>query len=266
MERPSTESIIRGSVIAVAALAVIAAPVILFTLYGNEGLQAASIITSGLLSLTLIVLYFQQYNLLDRQTELMKQEFETSLAIRGLVYADEDEIYVDLRNVGRGTIRYVYLRSELISDTGSLTVKPARYQLSAVEDDTRSLPGFCEAREFKGEVKMTVEDPENDRENRYPFRFVSGKLVDEGIVEGTIRLTLETVDETQQSDEDYGEFVIAEQEIDLGSIEEEEVEAEDVEMDTIVRRQSNTLSGGLRPIYGSSTDIVPRNSAFFNPD
>ncbi|HET7325376.1 MAG TPA: hypothetical protein VFJ06_13700 [Halococcus sp.] len=242
-----------------AAVLVIAAPPILFDIYGNAGLQAASIVTSGLLSLALIVLYFQQYNVLDRQTELMEQEFESQIALPRRITAEEDTIYINLGNMGRGTIRYVDLKSEIISDTGPVSVKPGLSPLSAIEDGSKSIPGFCDIKEFKGTVKMLSG---NGEDRRYPFRYFSDELVAAEIEKCTIRLTLEMIDETQQSSEDHDEFEIAEQELDLGEIVEHEIPSEDGETKTIKAPQSNTLSEAIKPKYPQ--DIIPRDSPFFD--
>ena len=68
---------------------VVGSPPVLFYNFGSPGLRAASIITSGILSLSLVFLYFQQYDMLDRQTTLMEREYDTSIAVRGQVFADE---------------------------------------------------------------------------------------------------------------------------------------------------------------------------------
>lgn len=242
-----------------AAVLVIAAPPILFNTYGNAGLRAASIVTSGLLSLTLVVLYFQQYNVLNRQTELMEQEFESSIAYRGPVTAEEDTIYIKLSNAGRGAIRYVYLESEIVSDTETVSVKSGRTQLSAVEDGSKSLHEFCDAKEFEGKVRVLSGEDEN---RNYPFKFISAKLMAAEIENCTIRLSLEIIDETQQSGKDPDEFEIAEQELDLGGIVEDEIELENGETKTIETAQSNSLSEAIKPKYPQ--DIIPRDSPFIN--
>jgi hypothetical protein len=258
----SNDHIIRGVIIGVTAILVIVAPIILFHLYGNAGLQAVSIVTPGLLSLALVVLYFQQHKLLDQQTQLMEQEFESSIALRGSVTAADDTVYLKLRNVGRGAIRYVYLQSEMISDTKPMSLKPGRYQLRTVENGSMSLPGFCEAREFKGKVRMILEDEERETDDSRPFRFISPRLAEAGIEKCTIRLTLNVVDETDHIHNDYHEFEIAEQEIDIGGIEEHKYETKDGETKTIEVHASKSLSEAIKPIYPQ--DIVRRDLPFFD--
>ena len=254
MDWPDTEVQIRTIAVIIAASAVIAAPPILFNLYGNEGLQAASIVTTGLLTLALVVLYFQQYTVLSRQTQLMEQEFESVVAYSGQITAEDDTIYIDIRNAGRGAIRLIYLRSEVVSDTGSLKIKPGYDQLSPVEGDSKYLPGFCDLREFKGRIRMTIE--EGERFN-YPFRYISGRLAEEGIECCTVQLTLEIFDETAGANDEPEEFQIAEQEVEMGELEEYEIEQEG-KTQTFKQYESRTFTeaiGPMRPV-----DVMPRDS------
>lgn len=248
----------RRLIVGLAAIVIIAAPPVLFILFGDPGLLGASVVTTGLLTLALVVLYFQQYTVLDRQTELMKRDYESSIAVAGQITAEDDYVYMDLKNAGRGAIRYMYLKSEVISDTGPVSLEPGHYQLRAVEDGETSLPGFGGPREFKGRVKIVYQSDEHDEKRSFPFKFITDPLAKAGIEECTIRLTLQIVDEITQDEEDITEFEIAEQELELVGKQEKEIETE--EGDTEVREivVSTPLSEGITP--RRPQDIVPRDS------
>lgn len=258
MDRSDTESIVKGSVIIAAAAAVIAAPVVLFNRFGDTGLQAASIITSGLLSLVLIVLYFQQYTVLNRQTQLMKQKYETAISYKHHLTAEDDTLYIEIRNVGRGTIQIMYLKCEIISDTGTLNVKPGHDQLSAVEDGSKSLTGFSELREFKGTIGMALRG-EDDEHRDYPFKHISNRLAAEGVETCTVRITLEIFDETEETSTEPEQIQIAEQEVEMGGLQEYEFE-KDGETKTLQQYESRSFSEAIRRIPPGG--IAPRDSPY----
>ena len=256
------ESKTKVGAVAAAASLIISAPIVLYRYFGDTGLQVASIVTTGLLTLALVTLYFQQYTVLDRQTQLMRQDFESELAYRGQITVEEDTIYINLRNIGRGAIRFIYLKSEIISDTGSLDVTPGRTQLSAVDNGSASLPGFSDVREFKGRVRFLL--GEEDEERSYPFKFIPDKLAREGIEECRIRLTLSIVDETTESDDDIKEFQIVEQDLELGGIKKKEEEMEDGETKVIEYVDSTELEDAIKGVYPQ--DMVPRDHPLFDFD
>ena len=239
---------------------VVGSPPVLFYNFGSPGLRAASIITSGILSLSLVFLYFQQYDMLDRQTTLMEREYDTSIAVRGQVFADEDTIYLTLRNTGRGAVRNIYLRSEIVSDTKPIEAMAGYYQLRTVNGDQRFLPGFSGAMDFKGDVRIGTFDP-RDEERHIRFEHFTHQLAVEGIRECTVRLTLEIIDETDQSYESPDEFQIAEQDVKLRVIEKEDREPDATESERTLPT-STYFSEGIPPEFPS--EVMPRNNGLID--
>ena len=258
MDWPDTEVQIRTIAVIIAASAVIAAPPILFNLYGNEGLQAASIVTTGLLTLALVVLYFQQYTVLSRQTQLMEQEFESAISYKPHLTAEDDTLYIEIRNVGRGTIQIMYIKSEIISDTGTLNVKPGYDQLSDVEDGSKSLTGFSGLREFKGTIGMALSDKDDEYQD-YPFKHISSRLAAEGIQTCTVRITLEIFDETEETNREPEQVQIAEQDVGTGDLQRYDFEKEG-ETKTLQQYESRSFSDAINRIPHDG--IAPRDSSY----
>ena len=192
----------------------------------------------------------------------MERDFESSLAHRGIVTAEKDTVYVNLRNVGRGTIQYVYLRSEIVSNTGSVNLEPGRFQMRRVEDDTRSLDSFCELSEFEGEVMMLIEDNDRGEIFRRPFRYIAGELLKEDIERCTLSLTLEIVDEIQGRDERLKEIPLAKQEVRVSRKEEQTFETDGSKEELQEVTYPNSVSKGLGPNFATDADILPRGSPF----
>ena len=125
-------------------LGVIAIPPVLNYLFPEAGLEAASVIVSGLLSLALVFLYFQQHAMLERQTDLMRREYDTYLFTTNQVHAKGNTVYTSVRNAGRGYIRAIWLKSEVVSNTGSLECEPGFSQMKTVEGGERMIPGLSD--------------------------------------------------------------------------------------------------------------------------
>lgn len=203
--------------VGVAVLGIFALPLVLFCLYGRLGLEAASVMITGILTLSLVLLYFQQYKVLEGQSALMERDYQSAVVKRGPVVAKEDEVTVQLENQGRGTVQQMYLRSEIASSTGSLVLSPGR-SLLASDDDSLTLSPFSELTEFTGTVNLVWET--DDDERVLPFSYFTSRLLRRGIETCVIELTLEIIDEGTVDKESIKEFTIAEQEVDFSVSEE----------------------------------------------
>lgn len=267
-----------------AAIGVILGPIVLYWKDGEAGLQVASVVISGLLTLALVVLYYQQYSVQNEQTnlmekqqavqerqtdimgqqqtihekqaELMERDYESSVARIGQITAKEDYIYIILKNGGRGTIQQMYLRSEIVSNTGSLEIEPGVSQVSAAEGQDSTLPAFSPPKKFKAKVNFT-QPRESGKKSVLSFRYFANSLGQEGVEECTIRLTLEIIDENTRSDEDVIEFEIAEQEVTTSEIVEREVSSKEGESNTFAIPQKTQLEDAIK--LKQPQDILPHD-------
>lgn len=243
--------------ILLATVSIIAIPPALNFAFPIVGLDTASIIISGLLSLILVILYFQQYRLLDRQTSLMEREYSSTVARRGQIFADGDAIYLSLRNTGRGTVRTILLRSEVVDDIEAVENSAGYYQLRTVNGDRRSLPGHSDIEHFEGQVRIGSYNNQGE-EMHERFEHFSSDLARAGIGKFTVRLTLEIVDETDQAYESPEEFQIAEQEVELESRKQPASESEPGKSEESVHFLPTEFSEGLPEIFPQ--DVMPRNN------
>ena len=218
------------------------------------GLDTASIVIPGFLSLLLVFLYFQQYRLLDRQTSFMEREYSSTIARRGQIFADGDTVYLSLRNTGRGTVRYIFLRSEVVDDIEKVENSAGYYQLRTVDGDRRSLSGHSNIEHFEGQVQIGGHNNQGEEIHKR-FEHFSSDLARAGIGKCTVRLTLEIIDETDQAYESPEEFQIAEQKMELISRKQSASESEDDESEESVYFVPTKFSEGLPPIFPQ--DIMP---------
>jgi hypothetical protein len=231
----------------IAVVTIIGLPIILFCVFGNTGVEMASIIVTGLLTLALVHLYFQQYRVLDTQTKIMERNYKSDLGVKGQIYAEDDKLFINLRNMGRGAIKTIYLKTEITSDTGKLTIEPGHKQLLRSDDKSAPLPPFSDVHEYVGEVRMKY--PNEDPPNVLPFSYFSGRLYGHGIKSCTIKITLEIIDEATIDKDHIDEMVIAEQELDLS------------ENDDTEKGSSKKLSDVIKP--EAPQDILPKNDPVF---
>lgn len=230
------------------ALAIVVLPIIFYLAAGESIIDLFSVITTSLLSLALVVLYFQQATLLDKQTELMHRDYQSALSKRGRLVADEDEITVELKNTGRGKVRRVYLKSEIVSDTGDLDVAFGRVPMKNVENDSRELQPDSDFERFSGRVTFRILSSESlDEERGLPFKMVSRMLSEEGFSSCTLKLTLEILDEGIIEEEFSYEIEVAEQELHFKEPRELESEGE--------IPQATSVEEGIESMWSSTQDI-----------
>ncbi|MDG5759391.1 hypothetical protein QA600_08555 [Natronococcus sp. A-GB1] len=302
MNLPDLSTRQQMTLIGVAAFLIITVPDLIYMWHGESGLQSTSISISGLLTLALVVLYFQQYSTQSKQTdlmedqqsvqkrqtsimedqqsiwerqaeimdqqrsiqetqnELMERRLDSSVARVGEITADGDKIHLSLKNSGRGAVKLMYLRSEIIGDTGSVEVEPGYSQLTAVEGDS-SLPPFSPPKEYKARVEIGQTGLDG-RVKGYPFKKISGDLseaqMEEDIGELKVRFTLEINDENTRPEdfETVKEFELGEQEI---RVPEEERHKRDG--DDLVVPQSQTFSESIKlVITPGATNILPEDT------
>ena len=264
------------------AVILVLAPIVVYRIAGEIGLQIASVAISALLTYTLAVLYYHQYSaqseqtdimeeqqavqerqtsimeqqqtIDEKQTELMERDYESSVARIGQVTAKGDYVYITLKNAGRGTVQQMYLRSEIVSDTGSLDIEPGWSQVTAVEGKDSTLPGFSPPKEFKAKVLFT-QPWEPGKRGLFPFRYVANSLAHEEISECTLHLTLRIVDESTRTEEDIIELEIADQEVTIPELVERPVE--EGEPETFEIAPKTRLEDAIKLI--SPQDILPHD-------
>lgn len=258
---PDRSTVVRGisAVIVLISLigaiaAIVSLPVV-YQEFGEAGIQGSSVVATGLLSLALVVLYFQQYSIQERQTDLMEQRYQSWVDQVGVITTDRDYVYMNLKNAGRGAAQEVFLRTEIVGDTGSVEIEPGVSPLTAVEGDS-SLQAFSPPREFKGKVSFS--QPGDDK--TYPFTRIVDSLSRVGIEEATVRFTLEITDENTDSGETKERW-ITDKGVELPEPEEHELEAEDGETLDKMGVPSTTFSEALKPdLTSESPNILRRDS------
>lgn len=233
------------------AIAIILVTGGLYGIAGEVGLQIASIVISGFLTLALVVLYYQQYSVQskqtdimddqqavqekqtdimeqqqtinEKQTKLMERDYESSVAQIGQITAEGDYIYLSLNNAGRGIVQKIYLRSEIVSDMGSIDIEPGKSQVTTVEGNDSTLPGVSPPKDFKAEVQF-IKPRESGEEGLFLFKYFTTLLAQEEISKCTICLTLEIFDENTRAEDDIIEREIANQELTIPELVTEEVQ------------------------------------------
>ncbi|AGB36711.1 hypothetical protein [Natronococcus occultus] len=123
---PDRSAVVRWVSTATVGLAVLGAIVAIVSLpfvyreFGEAGIQASSVVTTGLLTLALIVLYFQQYSTQSKQTdlqrsqkEIMQVQYEPQIRIHGATFT-ETEVSLVLSNGGNGSAENIRIRCDLL--------------------------------------------------------------------------------------------------------------------------------------------------------
>jgi len=237
-----------------AFLSVIFAPLMIYSEYGIEGIEVASVIITGLLTLSLVVLYFQQYTILEKQTQLQHREYQSSLTKIGTIVADDDTLTFKLKNKGRGKIKHIFLKSEIISGTSELDISFGRVKLKDKKSGSTELSSDSEVREFEGKPNFRVLNW-NNPDRHYTFKFISSRLSRQEINSCTIQLTLEVVDESILEGQFSQEIEIAKQEIQLEGKQQKEITNQHGEKEKREYITSTTIEEGLDSDYSSNNDI-----------
>lgn len=233
--------------------AIVLLPIILYFFFGGVGVEIFSIIATSLLTLALVVLYFQQSTILDKQTELLHRDYQSALVKRGTTVADDDTIRFKMRNAGRGKVRNMFLKCELTSDTGAVDVDYGRVRVQSVEDSSNEIQPDSEWKDYEAEVRFRIPSIETtDDERGFPFKMLIKQLSHEGINSMTLKLSIEVIDEgIVEGDFSYTN-TIAEQEIEVPEPVTKEIDGEER-----TRHVSMSLEEVLGSNYSSSRDINP---------
>jgi len=245
---------IGGLAILVAFVSILIGPMLVYSEYGREGIEVSSVIITGLLTLSLVILYFQQYSILEKQTELQHREYRSSLAKRGTIVADGDNLTFRLQNKGRGKVVSMFLKSEITSDTGELDIGFGRTQLKSKETPSTELSPDSRIKEYVAEANFRVLNWK-DSKRHYPFRFISSRLSRQDINSCIIKLTLEVVDESIVEGQFSHEFEIARQELQIKSGKEKEITSKEGDTEKRMYYSSTTIEEGLDSDYKSQNDI-----------
>lgn len=199
----------RNVCLVITGLVILITPFALGVIFGTGAVSAASAGISGVLSLSLIVLYYQQSQIQQRQIQLLERDFESDVSVQPPVFAEEDEVRFGVRNNGRGAVKRMYLSSELVGDIGDLKLEPGWTHLKTVDSEEVFLESFSKMRKFKATVKLA--NPEDD--GARPFKWASLKILQSNVDSVTLKLTLEIIDEETRKEEHIKEIEIAEREI-----------------------------------------------------
>lgn len=235
--------------VVIAILVIVSLPIGLSMTIGRLALDVFSVITTSLLSLGLVLLYFQQSRMLDKQTELVRRDYMSRLQRRETLIADEDNINIQLKNKGRGKVHRMFLKSEIVSDTGNLDIGFGRVNMESVESGSLEIPPHSDYNEFTGEVRFRMRSSDKfDDDRGFPFQYISSKLSQEGFSSCTLKLTLEIIDEGTIDEKD--EVEIAKQEMYFNEPEIRETAEGEIE-----RHRATKLEEAIESDYSSEQDI-----------
>lgn len=233
---------------------VIAFPMVLFLVIGAAGVQVFSVIVTSLLTLALVVLYFQQYSILDRQTALMSRDYQSVLTKYGTAIADGDEVRVRLKNSGRGKVRRLFLKSEIVSPTGNLQLGYGRVTMKGVDDGSIEIPPESDIQDYVGQVRFRVlNHAEYDPDRWFQFSNISRMLSGCGIDTVRLKLSLEVIDEGIVDDEFSQTIEIVDQEL---SLQPPTTRVTNGEETTVPR--STSVEDGIESRYSSTQDLNRR--------
>lgn len=185
---------LRRLAILLAVLTIVISPILVYSSFGNTGVEILSVIVGSLLTLALVILYFQQYSILEKQVELRHREYRSALSKAGTIVANDDTIYIKLKNKGRGKVTRMFIKSEILSETGDIDIGFGRNILKNVETDSTELEPNSDFQEFKAQVTFTILSSDHP-DRGYPFKYITNQLSRIGITSCTLQLTLEVVDE-----------------------------------------------------------------------
>lgn len=180
---------VRVAVVVAATLAV-ALPLALYQWLGAGAVLAYSAVATGLLAVAVVALSLQRAERVDGHASPADRPPRSALSKLGTAVAEGDEVRVRLRNAGAGTVRRLYLVSE-VTAPASIELAPGRVTMVDVEGGGVDLPPGSGYRTFAGEVRIRV--PDREPEAR-PFREVARLLSAEGVETVRLELAVEVVD------------------------------------------------------------------------
>lgn len=93
-------------------------PIFLLSLLGRTTIEATGVVFSLILTGSLVYLYKQQKDILDKQGSLMEIRYEPRLRIENVSYS-ENKIQLKLSNGGNGPIENLHLRCDLYTKSNS---------------------------------------------------------------------------------------------------------------------------------------------------
>ena len=232
--------------------AIIILPMIIYFFYGRIGIEIFSVIVTSLLTFALVILYFQQYRILGKQTKLMHRDYASALVKKGSIIANDDTVQIKIRNAGQGKIRRMYLKCEITSDTGDVDTGYGRVPIQSVEDGSPEVEPESEWKDYEAEVRFRIPSIKNTDDDRgFPFKMLTHKISQEGIDSIVLKLTIEVIDEAIiEGDFSYTNN-IAEQEVEVPGPVTQEIDDEEQ-----TRHVSTSLEDSLgSDTYSSSRDI-----------
>jgi hypothetical protein len=241
-------------IIVIGVFVIIGAPLILYSEFGTDAIQISSVVVSGLLSISLVALYYQQYGILKKQTQLQNREYESSLTQRGKVVANDNSIIIELKNKGRGKAKNIFLKSQITSDTDDLDIGFGRQRMSNAHKGTTELEPRSDFEEFRCESRFRVLSSENP-ERSYSFKYISRRLSSRGLDSCRIRLIIEVQDESLIEGQFAQTEEIAHQKIIFNEPETVELPNDEGDMEEKKQFPATTIEEGLESAYSANEDI-----------
>lgn len=150
---------------------------IAYVVFGLPGLAALGIVTVGSLVWLLAGLSYIQSQHLEANGERLETDLSSIPLQQGPAIVDDNEVFVELGNGGRGEIQAIHLEVTVHGEFDEFDLGPGRTALTPVESDKESVPlrPFGPYREFSATAKVGVRDgPDGYRQ--YPFDDVAVRL------------------------------------------------------------------------------------------
>lgn len=194
----------RGAIGAIAlGIVVVVAMFVLALAFGSAAIRVVDVFAGTVLSATIALIYYQQTNIMSRQSNIDKKLLDLQKPALEVVDRkfDGNRVYLDITNYGNGAARDLELLVDLeLKESGWFTGSPAPRQLSRVDEETGETLSDSSVgpREgpvtFEGEAAIEVERDDDSPDSFY-FESLVEQLVNDGLGEQTtVTLRLEGID------------------------------------------------------------------------
>jgi hypothetical protein len=155
------------------------------SVYGQEGITAFGTAISATLSGLLVLLYSQQKNVLENQTQIMKREWKGDLRLVGHEF-DGPYLRLQLSNVSDSVVRNIQIHTKIFpNEIDGKRYRPDGYRITReqAQDTYRKQASYLSEKEeavpFKTSLNTIEVPPEG--EDRVPsLRHLCNRLAEEG--------------------------------------------------------------------------------------
>ncbi len=152
---------------------------------GNDGLAAFGTAVSATLSGLLVFLYYQQRNVLENQTDIMKREWRGDLRVVGQEF-EEEYLRLKLSNVSNSLVRNIQIHTKIFpEEIGDKRYKAEGQRITReqAQDSYRKQTSYLSEKEeavpFITSLN-TIEDNPEGEDRSHSLRFLCNMLVEEG--------------------------------------------------------------------------------------